>query len=166
MGATGDPLWLSHHAPADLDRCVTVGGHHVCRRCLLLWPLTFAVLVLAGAGIRWPRGADGLLLVLLPLPAVAEFVFEHAGRWGYRPGRQAAFTALLAAALGVGLDRYLHRPGDALWWTVTVVYGAVCAGAALAAHGRATTPPTPGPPIPGRAADGPGSGEGGGHAGQ
>ena len=69
MSLTGDPLWLSHHAPADLDRCVTVGGHHVCRRCLLLWPLTFAILALAAAGVRWPRGADGLLLVLLPLPA-------------------------------------------------------------------------------------------------
>ena len=167
MSLTGDPLWLSHHAPADLDRCVTIGGHHVCRRCLLLWPLTFAVLVLAGAGIRWPRGADGLLLVLLPLPAVAEFVFEHAGRWGYRPGRQAAFTALLAGALGVGLDRYLHHPGDALWWTVTLVYGVVCAGAALAAQRRATATRIPGARIPGRAADGAGSGAGGGgHAGQ
>jgi hypothetical protein len=129
-------LWLSHHRPAHLDRCVAVGGRHVCRRCLLLWPLTFAALALAMAGLRWPRSADGLLLVLLPLPAVAEFVLEHAGRWAYRPLRQAALGLPLAAALGVGLDRYLHRPGDGLWWSVVVVYGTVCAGAAALAHRR------------------------------
>ena len=138
MRVTGDPLWLTHHQPAELDRCVKVGGHHVCRRCLLLWPLTFTVLVLAFAGVRWPRAADGLLLVVLPIPAVAEFVFEHAGRWSYRPARQTVVTAALAAALGVGLDRYLHHPADALWWTVSLVYGGVCVGAAVAAQLRAT----------------------------
>src|ERR1700730_7352700 len=137
-GSGGTPLWLSHHPPGQLDRCVTVGGRHVCRRCLLLWPLTFVALALALAGARWPRSAEGMLLVLLPLRAVVEFVFEHAGRWPYRPRLQAVLTVPLAAALGVGFDRYLDHNGDSLWWTVVAVYGTVCAGAAFAAQRRAT----------------------------
>jgi hypothetical protein len=129
-------VWLSHHQPDQLDRCVVIGGRHVCRRCLVLWPLTFLALALALTGVRWPRSADDLLLVLLPLPAVVEFVLEHAGRWPYRPVVQVAVSVPLAAALGVGLDRYLHRPGDSLWWSVVVVYGAVCTGAALLANRR------------------------------
>jgi len=87
--------------------------------------------------VRWPRSADDLLLVVLPLPAVVEFVLEHAGRWPYRPGVQAAVSVPLAAALGVGLDRYVHRPDDTLWWSVVAVYGTVCAGAAYLAGRRA-----------------------------
>jgi hypothetical protein len=133
----GSPLWLSHHPAEELDRCVVVGGRHVCRRCVLLWPLTFVAFALALAGVRWPHSADDLLLVVLPLPAVVEFVLEHAGRWPYRPGVQAVVTLPLAAALGVGFDRYVHHPGDALFWSVTVVYSAVYALAAISANRRA-----------------------------
>jgi len=135
-GSGGSPLWLSHHPPEQYDRCVILGGRHVCRRCVLLWPMTFAAFALALAGIRWPRSADDLLVVILPLPAVAEFVFEHAGRWPYRPGVQALVTVPLAAALGVGLDRYVHHPGDVLFWSVTVVYSLVYALAAFSANHR------------------------------
>src|SRR5579871_2116435 len=130
------PVWLSHHRAGQLDRCAVVGGRPVCRRCLLLWPLTFVAFALALAGLRWPWAADDLLLVLLPLPAVVEFVLEHAGRWPYRPSVQAAVTVPLAAALGVGFDRYVHRPGDTLWWSVVAVYGGVCVAAAYLADQR------------------------------
>jgi len=130
------PVWLSHHQPGELDRCVVVAGRPVCRRCLVLWPLTFVAFVLAAANAVWPASADDLLLVVLPLPAAVEWVLEHAGRWGYRAARQVALSVPLAAALGVGLDRYVHRPGDTLFWSVVVVYGGVCAGAALLAARR------------------------------
>ncbi len=129
-------VWLSHHQPGQLDRCAVIGGRPVCRRCLVLWPLTFIALGLSFAGVRWPRSADDLLLVVLPLPAVVEFVLEHAGRWPYRPAVQVAVSVPLAAALGVGFDRYLHHPGDGLWWSVVAVYGTVCLGAALLANRR------------------------------
>ena len=85
---------------------------------------------------RQLRGWLLWLLVLLPLPAIVEFVLEHAGRWPYRPGVQAAVTVPLAAALGVGFDRYVHRPGDGLWWSVVAVYGGVCVAAAYLADQR------------------------------
>jgi len=31
-------LWLAHHQAHQRDRCVTVRGRHVCRRCSLLYP--------------------------------------------------------------------------------------------------------------------------------
>jgi hypothetical protein len=139
-GSGGTPLWLSHHQPDELDRCVVVGGRHACRRCLLLWPLTFVAFALALAGVRWPRSADDLLLVVLPLPAVLEFVTEHVGRLPYRPRLQAAVTVPLAAALGVGFDRYVHHPGDTLWWAVVAVYGGVCAASAFSARRRVLHP--------------------------
>ena len=119
------PLWLAHHYPEDYDRCVVLGRAHVCRRCLVLYPVAFVVMGLALAGVRWPTGLDGWLLVLLPAPAVAEFVLEHLGVAGYHPRRQTLLTIPMAVALGVGFARYLDHQTDPLFWAVVLVYGAI-----------------------------------------
>src|SRR5438270_6060583 len=98
------PMWLSHHYPEDYDRCVRVGNRYICRRCLVLYPVAFLAMALALAGARWPKSLDSVLLVVLPLPAVAEFVLEHLGAIGYRPRFQAAVTVPLGVALGVGFE--------------------------------------------------------------
>ena len=136
------PMWLSHHEPADYDRCVRIGRRHVCRRCLALYPVAFAVLILAGAGVRWPASLDGVLLVALPLPAVAEFVLEHLGVTGYRPGRQVLVTLPLALALGVGFDRYLDDHTDPVFWGTVVVYGGVCFASLIVGWRRGVGRPT------------------------
>jgi hypothetical protein len=135
------PLWLSHHYPADYGRCVLIGGTRVCRRCLALYPIAFVVLALALAGVRGPRSLDPLLLVLLPLPAVAEFLSEHVGTGGYRPGLQVAAAVPLGVALGMGFDRYLDRQTDPLFWGVVVVYGGACFAALLVGARRRHQPP-------------------------
>jgi hypothetical protein len=120
-------LWLSHHWPDDYDRCALVGRSHVCRRCLWFWPATLAVTVAALAGLRWPGGLDPWLLVLLPLPVVAEWWLEQLGRVRYSPTRQVALPRVCAPAVGVGLARYLEHPGDLLLWGVVAAYAVVCA---------------------------------------
>ena len=131
-------MWLSHHYPDDYDRCVLVGRTHACRRCLLLYPTALIVLVAARAGLRWSRSLDLLLLVLLPLPAVIEFVLEHLDVLVYQPRRQLAVTAPLAVAVGIGLDRYLRRHTDPLFWAMALGYSAVCfAALVLGARRRA-----------------------------
>jgi hypothetical protein len=125
------PMWLSHHDAAAYDRCTLIGRHRVCRRCLVLYPIAFAALILAGAGFRWPSSLDGALLIVLPLPAVGEFVLEHLGSTRYHPVRQAVVTVPLAAALGVGFDRYLDRHADPLFWGMVVVYGGGCVAAVV-----------------------------------
>ena len=83
------PLWLSHHWPDDYDRCVVVGGRHVCRRCLVLYPLALAValVTVAVGGGFGPLGTAGL--VLLPLAAVVELWAEGLGTLRNRVGRVA-----------------------------------------------------------------------------
>ncbi len=134
------PLWLSHHYPADYGRCVLIGGKRVCRRCLVLYPIAFVALALALAGVRWPTSLDAVLLVLLPLPAVAEFLAEHLGSGGYRPQLQVPATVPLGIALGVGFDRYLDRQTDPLFWGVVVVYGGACFAALLVGARRRQQP--------------------------
>jgi hypothetical protein len=125
------PMWLSHHYPEDYDRCVRVGNRYICRRCLVLYPVAFLAMALALAGARWPKSLDAVLLVVLPLPGVAEFVLEHVGAIGYRPRFQAAVTVPLGVALGVGFERYLHRHTDPLFWGMAVLYGAICFASVL-----------------------------------
>ena len=135
------PIWLSHHAPDEYDRCVTVGHTHLCRRCVVLYPITFAVLILARAGVRWPTSLDVYLVLILSLPTVGEFVFEHVGLIRYRPRRQDLLTIPAGIALGVSFDRYLHNHTDPLFWATAVAYSvagfaAVMLGARLE-RGRA-----------------------------
>jgi hypothetical protein len=115
------PMWLAHHYPEDYDRCVWTGRNHVCRRCIVIWPITFLVLGLALAGVRWPSSLDVTLVILLPVPAVTEFILEHLGVIEYHPVLQMWLTVPMAVALGIGFDRYLHRPTDPLFWGVSIV---------------------------------------------
>jgi hypothetical protein len=133
------PLWLSHHFPEQYDRCVVVGSRHICRRCLALYPLAFAVMVFSLVG-PWPGSLDGWLLVLLPLPSVTEFALEHVDVVRYQPLRQVLLTIPLAVALGRGFAIYVEDPASRLFWGVVLVYGGVCVAAAVyrARHGRAS----------------------------
>jgi uncharacterized membrane protein len=135
------PLWLSHHYPADYGRCVLIGETRVCRRCLVLYPIAFVVLALARAGVRWPTSLDPVFLLLLPLPAVVDFLAEQLGTRGYRPGLQLAGTVPLGIALGVAFDRYLDRQTDPLFLGVVVLYGGACFAALLVGMRRRQPPP-------------------------
>jgi len=129
------PLWLAHHFPEDYDRCVRIGRTHVCRRCLVLYPVAFAVLA-ATAGWHPPTALDVALVAGVPLPGIAEFVAEHLGALRYSPGRQVAGTVVVAIGGGRGLARYFTDHADLLFWAAVVVYGAVCAAAAWARQRR------------------------------
>ncbi len=119
-------LWLSHHYPNEYDRCAVVAGRHVCRRCLVFYPVCFAFTALALAGIRWPVQLDAWLLWLLPVPVVLEWWLEHLGWASYSAARNVALTLICAPAVGVGLARYLEDPGDGLFWWVVATYAVVC----------------------------------------
>ena len=130
------PLWLAHHYPDGYDRCVRIGRSHVCRRCLVLYPLAVAVL-LVGLAIGAPAASplDGMLtavlLVALPIPAVIEWTLEHSGVVAYSPRRQVLVSVPLGLGLGAGFVRYLDNLTDPLFWGVVVVYGGYCAAIAL-----------------------------------
>jgi hypothetical protein len=132
------PMWLAHHYPEDYDRCVRIGRSHVCRRCLALYPLTFAVMGLClviGPG----RGVELGALALLSLPAVVELVLEQLGVLGYSPRRQVGVTLALAVGLGAGLATYLDDQLDPAFWAIVVLYATICLAAVIV--GRMRTPP-------------------------
>ncbi len=127
------PMWLAHHWPEDYDRCVRIGRSHVCRRCLVLYPLALVTALAVGAlgpsvVSPWLTAAA---LVVLPVPAVADFVAEHRGWVQPSAPRLVAVTVPLALGLGAGFARYLEHLTDLWFWTVVVVYGGLCAAVAL-----------------------------------
>ena len=127
------PIWMSHHWPDQYDRCVLVGHRHVCRRCIVMYPIAFVVAGLSVAGWALPSPWSQLALLLLPLPALVEFVGEHRRAWTYAPTRHTVFSALQGLGMGVGFGRYLDTPTDPWFWAVGIVYSLVALVAALTA---------------------------------
>ncbi len=127
-------LWLSHHWPEEYDRCVRIGRNHVCRRCLWFYPVCFATMALALAGVRWPIEVDPWLLFLLPVPVVVEWWGEQLRLIRYSAPRQVILTLICAPAVGVGLARYLESPGDGLFWAVVGSYAVICLAPVLIGH--------------------------------
>ena len=118
-----NPRLLAHHPPSRYARCLRVGGHYVCRRCAVLYPVAFVVAIASLAGAHWPEAWDRALLYLLPLPVTLEFIIERLGGIRYHAGRQIAATLLAAPALGRGFARYVAHPGDRLFWTMVLLFG-------------------------------------------
>lgn len=132
------PMWLSHHWPDRYDRCAVIAGLHICRRCLVLYPLAIATAVLVSLGDWWPHRIDPWLLWLAPLPGVVEFVLDNLGHISYSAPRQVLLSAAGAVAAGVGYVRYLDDHRDPLVWSVVLVFGAVCLLAAVTAGLRSS----------------------------
>lgn len=130
------PMWLSHHWPSGYDRCAVIRGRHVCRRCLVLYPVALVAGVAFGVGGWWGSSLDVWLLWLLPLPGVIEFVLDNLGAIRYSPVRQMALSGLGAVAAGLGYVLYLDDHLDPLVLSVVGVYTAVCVAAVVVGSRR------------------------------
>lgn len=122
------PLWLSHHHDDQLERCVTLGRFHVCRRCIVLYTAALVTLV-AALWLNWSGGAAVVAMWVLPLPAAVEWFAELSGRWRYSIPRQVATTAAAGIALGLAFAAHFRSPFDidatvpVLAWTAACVVG-------------------------------------------
>jgi hypothetical protein len=133
--ATTAMVW-SHHWPHDYDRCVRVGAHHVCRRCIVLYPVALVVMAVTLA-TGWPRSLDPWLMIAAPLPMTAEWVLEHLAVVRHSPRRLAVTTFLGALALGRGFARYMDDRADPLAWGMAFFVGVICAASAYVGARRA-----------------------------
>ena len=123
-------LWLSHHHPEHSERCARLAGRLVCRRCLLLWPLCYALLALQVLARAPALHHADLLIPLLMWAPVLEFLEVHRGHRAYSAGRTWLLTPLLAVVVARLLYRCMVIPWDPVTWTVILVAGLPCAWAA------------------------------------
>jgi hypothetical protein len=141
IDARPSPMWLAHHHPDQYERCVTLGTLHVCRRCLVLYPLAVlcAVLVLlTDPPPSWSIAA----MWLLPAPVMVEWVGEHLGRLPHSPRRQVVLTALAAPALGTALAWHAVSPFELAAIAPMATWALVGLASALVGRSGHTTGPT------------------------
>lgn len=119
-------LWIAHHWPHRYERCATIGGRHVCRRCLWFYSISFIVLGLGFVGISpWPASLDVAMVWILPIPATIDFVLGELGRLKYDPRRQVLVTSILALAVGRGFYIELLDRGSTTFWAPVLVFGSI-----------------------------------------
>lgn len=152
------PFLLSHHPPSGYDRCVRVGGLHLCARCLGLYPTMFAALAVQIAlrsPMAWP--GDPWLAFLLPVPALVDWA---RGKFDPRSGTNAS-RLLTGTLLGISLGRtlYLHlrKPGFPLTMAQLGVLTAAFLGVEVASRlRRKRSDPNRPPDVPNGDRDGSG----------
>jgi uncharacterized membrane protein len=129
-------IWLAHHWPEQYDRCFLIRGHHVCRRCLILYPLALAVAFASLAGIApWPPALDLWFIWGLCIPATLDFVAEQTGLIAYSARRQAIVTAVLAPALGRGFAHELENSWSWEFWGPVLVFCTLWFASTVAGRG-------------------------------
>jgi hypothetical protein len=118
-------LWRTHHWPERYDRCLTIRGVHLCRRCTWFYSIAFTV---AALGLvldvsPWPESWDWTLVWVLSLPATLEFIGGELGLYAYSARRQAIVTAILAPAVGRGIVAELTDQWSWTFWGPVLVFG-------------------------------------------
>lgn len=123
-------MWLSHRHPdpdADIpygDRCVSIGGRWVCRRCSVLYPIGVVVAFLFAAGIGWPEAWDMTAIWILCIPATVAYCGQALGLFQYDAKVQTAAMAVSSLGFGRGLGyEFTERWSGEFWWPVTVFGG-------------------------------------------
>ena len=135
--AAAKGLWLSHHQPEQFDRCVQLGGRHVCRRCLALHPLSIVIAVVSALGYApWPTSWDPAAIWVLSLPATLDFLAEQLDLAAYNAKRQVAATLVTAFAFGRALGYELADSWSSEFWGPLAVFGGIWFAAAYIAHQR------------------------------
>ena len=121
-------MWLAHHWPEDYaERCVAVGGRHVCRRCATLYPLGFltaALFALKGFTF-WPTEIDPAPIWILSIPATLAYCAEASGFISYNAKVQVGTTIAAGFAFGHALGYELQNRWSSEFWGPIAVFGGI-----------------------------------------
>lgn len=121
-------MWLAHHWPQDYgERCVTIAGRHVCRRCAALYPLgLLTAFLFAIKGFTfWPTELDPAPIWILSLPATIAYCAEALGVIKYNPKVQVATTIVAAFAFGHALGYEFQDRWSSEFWGPIAVFGGI-----------------------------------------
>lgn len=120
-------MWLAHHWPEHYaERCVKLGGRHVCRRCFSLYPLGILVAVLSTRGITpWPASLDPAAIWILSIPATIAYCAEALNLIGYSAKVQVSTTIIAALAFGRGLGYEFEQRWSSEFWGPICFFGLV-----------------------------------------
>ena len=108
-------LFFAHHWPSESARCTSVFGHHVCRRCSILWPTALISSVLFSF-IDLSSLQSAVLIAILCVPATLEFCLENLRLTAHEPKRLIALSALLGIGTGIAFARYFENVLDPVFW--------------------------------------------------
>ncbi len=134
-------MWRTHHHHDQYDRCVTIRGRLVCRRCIALYPTSLVVAALSLTGVvYWPVQYDLWLIWGLCLPGTLDFILEQTGVVRYSARRQVWVTVLVALALGRGFAYELQSRWSWEFWGPVLVFGTTWFVAAVAGGRRSGRP--------------------------
>lgn len=100
MSTSLHPVWLSHHSDHEADRCVRIGGAHVCRRCLAMFVgfVPAVVLLLSPWRDDLQAGDVGLVLALT-IAAGLEFAQVARGQMVYSARRVIGLSPFVGMVL-------------------------------------------------------------------
>jgi len=139
VGTYISPLWYAHHHVEQYDRCVQIGKRHVCRRCVVLYPLVLlsaATLIALGVSIA-PILVLGMWV--LPLPMTLDWIGEYLGQVRYSPSRQVLLTALAAPALGCAFALHLEQAFSPVALAPMTLYVLLCCATVMWRSRKART---------------------------
>ncbi len=138
-------MWRTHHRHDQYDRCVTIRGRRVCRRCITLYPTSLVVAALSLAGVvLWPVQYDLWLIWGLCLPGTLDFVLEQTGVVRYSARRQVWVTLLVALALGRGFAYEIQSRWSWEFWGPVLVFSTAWFVAAVVGSRRSGRPASAG----------------------
>ncbi len=120
-------MWLAHHYPVDYgEKCVKLGGRHVCRRCAALYPMGIIVAIASAVGFApWPESWDPAAIWVLCLPATIAFCGEAIGLFRYNAKWQVAMMLITAVAFGRGLGYEFEERWHPNFWGPVIIFGAL-----------------------------------------
>ena len=130
-------LWHAHHHPHRYERCTTIAGRPVCRRCLWFYGAAFTTLFAGFFGLSpWPASWDIVMVWVLSIPATIDFVAGELGKLQYDPRRQIVVSSILGLAVGRGFYVELAERWSWTFWGPVLVFGSLWLAVALYAFSK------------------------------
>jgi uncharacterized membrane protein len=104
-------FWLSHHHPSEFSRCYRLFDVHVCARCLGVYPVLFAALVIQfSLGAPLSHRLDVVGSAVLTVPALGDWAYGRLHPTRGNNGWRTLTGALLGVALGRTLFVHFQKP--------------------------------------------------------